>query len=129
MDIRLNHQPQHLVVDQALSLRLRRPGWVRVTQGQAWLTRDAPRGFAKPGDASSQDLILTPGPWVWLERGAHWVVEPWGHQTGLVTLQWHAMPSMRLFSAAAQTGLREIAHTLRPGQPSPCGVLHCDLNP
>jgi hypothetical protein len=66
MTTRLTHRPHAFPIDGAVTLRVRRAGWLRSDDGRAWLTR--PQGGG--------DSILAPGAWQWVTPGSHWVIEP-----------------------------------------------------
>jgi hypothetical protein len=66
MTTRLTHHPHAFPIDGAITLRVRRAGWLRSDDGRAWLTR--PHGGG--------DVILAPGAWHWVTPGSRWVIEP-----------------------------------------------------
>ncbi len=86
MTTRLSHCPTEISIDTAVTLRLRRAGWLRSTDGRAWLTRTHGGG----------DLILAPGAWQWVTPGSRWVVEPL-HPRAMrgspLRIEWRPLPS------------------------------------
>lgn len=86
MSTTLTHCTQEIRLDTAVTLRLRRAGWLRSPDDRAWLTRTHGGG----------DIILAPGAWQWVEPGSHWVVEPL-HARPIagepLRLEWQPLPS------------------------------------
>ena len=83
----LSHRPGTITIDGALTLRLRRAGWLRSPDGRAWLTRSHGGG----------DIVLTPSDWQWVEPGTRWVIEPL-HPRALrgnapLRIEWQPLPS------------------------------------
>jgi hypothetical protein len=86
MTTTLTHRPQQISLHTAVTLRLRRAGWLRSSDGRAWLTRTHGGG----------DMILAPGAWQWVEPGTRWVVEPLRRHDaagGPLRLEWQPLPS------------------------------------
>ncbi len=82
----LSHQPHTITIDGAVTLRLRRAGWLCSADGRVWLTRTHGGG----------DLVLAPGDWQWVEPGTRWVIEPL-HPRAMrgapLRIEWQPLPS------------------------------------
>ncbi len=82
----LTHAPATITINGAVTLRLRRAGWLRSPDGHAWLTRTHGGG----------DIVLTPGNWQWVEPGMRWVIEPLNARAQRGTpmrIEWQPLPS------------------------------------
>ncbi len=86
MNIFLNTSFRPLSLQGAATLRVKRPGWLRLQGGHGWLTRSGVGG----------DQIVAPGAWLWVEPSGTWVIEAWHPAGPPVLLEWHAMPSRGL---------------------------------
>lgn len=105
----LGGRPTAWRVGQAQRLRVRRSGWLSVSQGQVWLTRD--------GDDA--DHVLAVGEPLHLHRGEAVIVEPWHVQQG-AGLRWQQdAPYLQVrglrgrAGVALDAGLRGVAGLLR----------------
>ncbi len=105
---RLDGVARQLRLQAPLRLETGRAGWLQVSGGRVWLTRDG----------GGDDHVLAAGSRIWLGRGERVVVEPW--RTGEpATLGWQrseaaAQPPVRLRRAsAAPAAWRGLALALR----------------
>lgn len=105
-----------LVPGRALSLQPRQSGWLRVAQGQVWVTQDAQH--QGPGNELG-DYFLHAGEQMAVSPGQHLVLEPYARaQQQAVFFEWtpslDAVPAPVVQDAAALTlPLRDLGQALR----------------
>ena len=94
-----------LAAGQAVTLRARQPGRLRVTQGQVWITFD---NAAHDASVRAGDHVLGAGDSVALRAGQSLVMQAWARQ-GQAQVQWEAAAvakALPVFGAASRRGVR-----------------------
>lgn len=92
-----------LATGQAVTLRARQPGRLRVTQGQVWITFD---NAARDASVRAGDHMLGAGDSVALCAGQSLVMQSWARQ-GQAQVQWETAPVARtlpVFATASRRG-------------------------
>ena len=94
-----------LAAGQAVRMRARQDGRLRVMQGPVWLTFD---NAAHDASVQAGDHVLSAGDSVLLRAGQSMVMQAWARQ-GQAQVQWEAAPvakALPVFGAASRRGVR-----------------------
>ena len=94
-----------LAASQAVRMRARQAGRLRVMQGPVWLTFD---NAAHDASVQAGDHVLSAGDSVLLRAGQSMVMQAWARQ-GQAQVQWEAAPvakALPVFGAASRRGVR-----------------------
>lgn len=94
----------HLAASRAISLRPTEPGRLRITEGQVWVTLNAPHV-----PCGLDDHVLVAGQTLDIPAGAHVVMEPWSPRAALpARFDWCVLPAPLRAARAGRFG-REVA--------------------